>query len=227
MPPPYQTFQLAWFPLNTTSVSQPMDQGIVRNVKVHYRKLLMQSLLANTDCTSSGSELARTVSVADAVKLSKVVVTRNCDKVFRKTEFFTGEVAANVENENDQQHLENCVSEAAFCNCSAEDYINMDKDVQTEPDTMDNALVQNFRKSQKEGEEEEEEEEEENEIVLEEEKCKVRAYQDVVKSLKELQEFAVQLNESDMLGVISQAKVFVENQSAKIVNCMQKTLLDR
>jgi len=53
--------RLAWFPLNTTSVSQPMDQGIVRNVKVHYRKLLMQSLLANTDCTSSGSELARTV----------------------------------------------------------------------------------------------------------------------------------------------------------------------
>ena len=50
-----------------------------------------------------------------------------------------------------------------------------DKDVQTEPDTMDNALVQNFRKNQKEREEEEEEEEEEND-VLEEEKCKVKAY---------------------------------------------------
>jgi len=59
--------RLAWFPPNTTSVSQPMDQGIVQNVKVHYRKLLMQSLLANTDCTSSGSELARTVSVPDTV----------------------------------------------------------------------------------------------------------------------------------------------------------------
>jgi len=73
------------------------------------------------------------------------------------------------------------MSEAAFCNCSAEDYINIDKDVQTEPDTMDNALLQNFRKSQKEREEEEEEEEE-NDTVLEEEKCKVKAYQDVVKS---------------------------------------------
>ena len=70
------------------------------------------------------------------------------------------------------------MSEAAFCNCSAEDYINIDTDVQTEPDTMDNALVQNFGKSQKEREEEEEEEEEEkNDIVLEEEKCKVKAYQ--------------------------------------------------
>jgi hypothetical protein len=29
-----------------------------------------------------------------------------------------------------------------------------------------------------------------------------------------------------MLGVISQAKVFVESQAAKSVNCVQKTLLD-
>ena len=41
-------------------------------------------------------------------------------------------------------------SKAAFSNCNAEDYINIDKDVQTEPDTMDiDALVQNFRESQK------------------------------------------------------------------------------
>ena len=135
-----------------------------------------------------------------------------------------GEVTASVENENDQQDLQNCMNEAAFSNCNAEDYINIDKDVQTEPDTMDiDALVQNFRESQKEREEEEEEE---NDIVLEEEKCRVKTYQDSVKSLKELQESAVQRNDSDMLGVISQAKVFVENQAAKRVNCVQKTLLD-
>ena len=41
-----------------------------------------------------------------------------------------------------------------------------------------------------------EEEEDENDIVLEE-KCSVKTYQDAVKSLKELQEFAVQQNDSD------------------------------
>jgi hypothetical protein len=61
--------------------------------------------------------------------------------------------------------------------------------------------------------------------VLEEEKCRVKTYQDAVKSLKELQEFAVQRNDSDMLGVISQAKVFVGSQAAKRVNCVRKTLL--
>ena len=119
------------------------------------------------------------------------------------------------------------MNEAAFSNCNAEDYINIEKDVQTEPDTMDiDALVQNFKESQKVREEEEEEEEEENYNVLEEEKCRVKTYQDAVKSLKEPQKFAVQRNDSDMLGVISQAKVFVESQAAKRVNCVQKTLLD-
>jgi hypothetical protein len=48
-----------------------------------------------------------------------------------------GKVTASTENENDQQDLQNCMNEAAFSNCNAEDYINIDKDVQTEPDTMD------------------------------------------------------------------------------------------
>jgi hypothetical protein len=71
-----------------------------------------------------------------------------------------------------------------------------------------------------------EEEEDENDNVLEEEKCSVKTYQDAVKSLKELQEYTAQHNDLDMLGVFSQAKVFVESQAAKKVNCVQKTLLD-
>ena len=86
------------------------------------------------------------------------------------------------------------------------------------------ALVQNFRENQKEREEEEEEEE--NDIVLEKDNWRVKTHQDAVKSLNELQEFAVQRNDSDMLGGISQAKVFLESQVAKRVNCVQKTLLD-
>ena len=72
-------------------------------------------------------------------------------RCFEKAGFFTGEVTASVENENGQQELQNCVKEVAFSNCNVEDYINRDKDVQTEPETMDmDALVQNFRESKKE-----------------------------------------------------------------------------
>jgi hypothetical protein len=50
--------------------------------------------------------------------------------------------------------------------------------------------------------------------------------EDVIKSLKELQEFSIQRNDSDMLSVISQAKAIGESQAAWRVNCVQKTLLD-
>jgi len=108
------------------------------------------------DCTSSGSELARTVSVLDAViwisQAVKKLLPETATRCFEKAGFFTGEVTASVENENDQQELQNCMNEAAFSNCNAEDYINRDKDVQTEPDTMDiDALVQNFKESRKRG----------------------------------------------------------------------------
>jgi len=189
----------------------------------------MQSLLTNMNCTSSGFELARTVSVLDVViwisQAVKKLLPETVTRCFKKAGIFRGEVTARLENENDQQDLQNCMSEFAFSNCIAEDYINIDKDVQTEPDTLDvNALVQDFRESQKERDKEEEEEE--NDIVLEEEKCRVKTYQDAVKSLQELQESAIQRNDSDTLGVICQAKVFVESQAAKIVNCVQKTLLN-
>ena len=117
-----------------------MDQGIIRNVEVHYHKLLIQSLLANVDCTSSGSELARTVSVLDVViwisQAVKKLLPEIATRCFEKAWFSTGEVTARVE--------------AAFSNCNAEDNINIDKYVETEPDTMDiDALVRNVTESQK------------------------------------------------------------------------------
>jgi hypothetical protein len=43
--------------------------------------------------------------------------------------------------------------------------------------------------------------------VIEEEKYRVKTYKDDIRGIKELQEFAVQRKDSDMLSVISQAKV--------------------
>jgi hypothetical protein len=60
-------------------------------------------------------------------------------------------------------------------------------------------------------------EKEEIDIVIEDEQCSMKTYQNAFKSLKELQEFAIQWNDSDMISVISQANVFVESQATKRV----------
>jgi hypothetical protein len=51
--------QFAWFLPSTTSVFQPMDQGVVKCVKLNYRELLMQYLLANMGATASVTQLAK------------------------------------------------------------------------------------------------------------------------------------------------------------------------
>jgi hypothetical protein len=79
-------------------------------------------------------------------------------KCFDEGGLSMGEVTAIAENENDQQDLQDCMNEAAFSNFSTEDYINIDKDGQTEPDMDTAAFVQNFRESRKGREEKEEDE---------------------------------------------------------------------
>ncbi|XP_063436430.1 tigger transposable element-derived protein 4-like [Mytilus trossulus] len=36
--PGLKSIKLVFLPPNTTSVTQPMDQGVIRNLKLHYRK---------------------------------------------------------------------------------------------------------------------------------------------------------------------------------------------
>ena len=41
--------KLVFLPPNTTSASQPMDQGVIRCLKVHYRKQLVKLILQSLD----------------------------------------------------------------------------------------------------------------------------------------------------------------------------------
>ena len=58
---------LKFLPPNTTSVLQPLDQGIIRAFKARYRKLMITSLLTKIDNSDSATELCRQISVLDAI----------------------------------------------------------------------------------------------------------------------------------------------------------------
>lgn len=76
---------LAFFPANTTSVLQPLDQGVIRSFKAHYRKLLLLDLI-----TAMDRKEEFVVTVADAITYSvkawkrvSGATIRNC---FRKAQ---------------------------------------------------------------------------------------------------------------------------------------------
>lgn len=58
-----------YLPPNTTSVIQPMDQGVLENIKCRYKRDLLLRLL-NQDETETIPEFTRTLNIKDAVLMA-------------------------------------------------------------------------------------------------------------------------------------------------------------
>lgn len=56
-----------WFPPNMTSVIQPMDQGVIKNLKHFYRRLLVQNIMSGSFTDKNGKNK---INVLDAMRMS-------------------------------------------------------------------------------------------------------------------------------------------------------------
>ncbi|XP_061394910.1 tigger transposable element-derived protein 6-like [Musca vetustissima] len=56
-------------PANTTSLIQPLDQGIIRSLKCQYRKSIVAKQHLHLECGFSLEELAKTIDILEALKL--------------------------------------------------------------------------------------------------------------------------------------------------------------
>ena len=63
-----------FLPANTTSMLQPLDLGIIKNFKCHYRTRLLRAVLSKVETASSASEVAKSVNVLDAIQWVKAAV---------------------------------------------------------------------------------------------------------------------------------------------------------
>lgn len=59
--------KLVFFPPQTTSVLQPLDQGVIKAAKVYYRQKVLSRLCREMQTVSNISELVKTITVLDAV----------------------------------------------------------------------------------------------------------------------------------------------------------------
>ena len=64
-----QNVKLQFLPANTTSVCQPMDQGIIQTVKLKYRKRQLQHVLAEMEvcATKTGSQILKDITILQAI----------------------------------------------------------------------------------------------------------------------------------------------------------------
>ncbi|GBM25940.1 hypothetical protein AVEN_94379-1 [Araneus ventricosus] len=59
--------KLVFFPHNTTTLLQPLDQSIILSFRLRYRKLLLRHFLSQISSCKSSEELAKSESVLDVI----------------------------------------------------------------------------------------------------------------------------------------------------------------
>lgn len=138
--------KLAFFPPNTTSLTQPMDQGVIQNMKLHYRKLVLQSLCANMANCNSVTELSKKISALDAIRwISSATrrIKKECvQKCFKhagfefkddaEVEVLENEMTAENITEENVQEIQTLMEELGDVSIAAENYIKIDDIVATE-----------------------------------------------------------------------------------------------
>ena len=156
----YSNIKVIWLPPNTTSKLQPLDLGIIQNFKTHYRKLLLKYVLSKIEVCETGSELAKSVNVLLAIRwIAKAwdsVREETIKKCFRKAGVVgdDGRVPSRQEedpfadlddDEDSDQEIGALVTEVMGNGeqCSADEYINGDEDLDCYFDSTHNDLWEN------------------------------------------------------------------------------------
>lgn len=136
-----KNIKLEYFPPNLTSILQPMDQGIIKNLKQHYRKRIIMKMLAHLEEPTFTSN----VSLLDAIKdLNKAwnndVKTQTIANCFRKAGFSKDDLVqdANDWDEDDILPLSEFKKWWVLCGTAIntndvefEEYVDIDHDVST------------------------------------------------------------------------------------------------
>lgn len=66
-----QNIKVVFLPANTTSLIQPLDQGVIRSFKCHYRKNIVSKQLLHLECGLSLKEFSKKIDVLEALQMIK------------------------------------------------------------------------------------------------------------------------------------------------------------
>ncbi|XP_025205101.1 tigger transposable element-derived protein 6-like [Metopolophium dirhodum] len=199
--------KILMLPPNTTSITQPMDQGVIYTFKSYYRKFLLQSLLCKMDNCSSAHQFAKSISVLDAVNWIalacnnvKAECVRNC---FRKAGFLSNE-GTNIDlPENALKEMnEECVT----ANVDVEDFITFDSKLETHQ-TYDSVTFLE--------DEEKEEENDDNDDSETNDEPKIKDFKTAISYLEDLQKFSAMISNSNLLELTTKARECAEHAALK------------
>lgn len=143
-----QNVKIVFFPPNVTSVSQPLDQGVIQNFKVMYRQLVMKHIVSELNgnevtlqTLTKGLNVLQAISwVTNAWKNVTASTIRNC---FLKAGFPASGGHPEIESYtlSDSMETTQQLINAAGYSVQVNTYIEIDSDIPTECESGDTKTI--------------------------------------------------------------------------------------
>ncbi|KAJ8876442.1 hypothetical protein PR048_020887, partial [Dryococelus australis] len=189
---------LIFFPANTTSITQPMDQGVIYTLKCFYKKKVLQHLLTEIENSGSLTELTKKITVRDCVywvaRAAKQIRPDTVKKCFAKAGFKEIE---ETDDDEDNQPL-NELADMLRRGCQdidAEAVVSFNDDLSKE-EGVDRAvqLINNHPGDEAVQEDDDENNDEEDESKQTVDDLKIKSYAKALYAVRDLEEFAASKN---------------------------------
>ena len=143
--------ELVFLPPNTTSKTQPMDQGVIQNFKTHYRKRVILRQIKAID-----EKREFTISILDALRLMQqaweMVLQRTIANCFRHADFRRPEPTTDVPETTDAADDDDPeddiplarLAQVGLTTTSLQDYIDVDDGLPTSERLSDDDIVEDI-----------------------------------------------------------------------------------
>lgn len=144
--------KIVFLPANCTSVLQPLDQGIIRSFKCHYRKFVLRKVITAMDAKQNYS-----ISVLDAVefmaKAWRKVSQQTIVNCFRHAQLSISQEQSDENNEDEDEDIPLAelirrlaeINEVHFDDTIVDEYENIDNDLQTVEFSTDKDIVEQIQ----------------------------------------------------------------------------------
>jgi hypothetical protein len=143
--------RLEFLPPNTTSIIQPLDQGVIRNLKLHYRSELVKLTLNHLESgdilpSASATSVSSKVTILEAIQLVakswKDVKPETIANCFRKGGFVLNSTVPSVIDDNEPtQQLQGEDQWAVLSVSGYENYTTIDENLTCYDESTDNTCT--------------------------------------------------------------------------------------
>lgn len=150
----YSNINVQFLPPNTTCKLQPLDQGVLRIVKIFYRKMLGQTYLAGIE---TGDEARKVIRKNFNLKIACDMISKCWKKVkpslvencFSKAGFIAGPVQReDPEDVQIERNLWDCIQGTFNVNLTFEDFATADDDVASTEHLSDAQIIEKVQADQ-------------------------------------------------------------------------------